>query len=167
MPDQKQKLDMLQGLNEMEFRQEVLIPLLKKMGYQKVRERHGPQEYGKDITFYEPSEFGGMYYAVVAKVGAISGAASGKRNLATINTQIAQAFSMPFEDVEDKKTYCVNRVIVWTTGNISNNAERQIVNAANDEYKQVVFRGDEATLELLEKHYRHRFKPYRCSLYNF
>lgn len=153
MQNQSHKLAMLQILNEAEFRQDVLIPLLKKMGYQKVRERHGPQEYGKDITFYEESEFGGMYYAIVAKVGNISGAASGKQNLDIVKTQIDQAFTMPFEDVEDKETYHIDRVIVWTTGSVSNSAERQIVNLADARYKYVIFRGDEATIELLEKYY--------------
>ena len=144
---------MLKELNEAEFRQDVLIPLLKKLGYQKVRERHGSQEYGKDITFYEESQFGGMYYAIVAKVGDISGAASGKQNLDIVKAQIDQAFTMPFEDSEDKETYHIDRVIVWTTGSISNNAERQIVNLADARYKYVIFRGDEATVDLLEKHY--------------
>ncbi len=118
MQDQSHKYAMLQELNETEFRQEVLIPLLKKMGFEKVRERHGPQEYGKDITFFEPSAFGGTHFAVVAKVGNISGAATGKQNLETVKTQIDQAFSLPFDDVEDKKSYQVERVIVWTTGEI-------------------------------------------------
>ena len=153
MQRQSEKMKMLQDLNEAEFRQEALIPLLKKMGYKKVRERHGPREYGKDITFYEENDFGCTHYAVVAKVGDISGAASGKQNLATVQTQIDQAFNIPFEDVENKRTNCIDRVIVWTTGNISNHAEKQIVNSIDDRFKYVDFQGDEATLELLEKHY--------------
>ena len=153
MDNQTQKYSMIQSLSESEFRRDVLIPLLKKMGYQKVRERHGSQEYGKDITFFESSEFGGMHYAVVAKVGNISGSASGKQNLDIVKAQIDQAFTMPFDDVEDKEKYHIDRVIVWTTGNISNNAEKQIVNLADARYKYVIFRGDEATVELLERFY--------------
>lgn len=153
MQKQSQKLENLRKLNEAEFREDVLIPLLKKMGYEKVRERHGTQEYGKDITFYESSKLSNTYYAVVAKAGKISGAASGNRNLSTINTQIDQAFMIPFEDVEDKKKHHIDRVIVWTTDSISNNAQKQILAQSSTRYRPVDFKDGQATIELLEKYY--------------
>ena len=153
MTNQADKLKILKSMSEAEFRAEVLVPLLKNMSYEQVRERHGTQEYGKDITFYEKSDFGDIHYAVVAKKGNISGAASGKGNLATIMNQIDQAFTIPYDDVEDKKRFHIDRVIVWTTGKISNNAEAQVMNLAQSRYKYVVFRDGNATLELLEKYY--------------
>lgn len=152
MVTHKEKLDFLRRLNEAQFRTDVLIPLLKKMAYQKVRERHGPQEYGKDITFYEASPLGGMYYAVVAKAGDISGAASGQKNLEVVKAQINHAFIMPFDDVEDKQRHHIDRVIVWTTGNISNNAQALIMELARDRFRNVDFKHGEATVELLDKY---------------
>jgi energy-coupling factor transporter ATP-binding protein EcfA2 len=153
MATQSEKQKMLLELDEASFRTDLLGPLLKKMGYEKVRERHGSQEYGKDITFYQPSDLGGTHFAVVAKVGNISGAASGRANLATIVNQIGMAFEMPIEDVEDKQEYHVDRVIVWTTGRISNNAQRQILNAQSEKFRNVSFKHGDATIDLLEKYY--------------
>jgi hypothetical protein len=153
MSSKSSEIQNLQSLSEEDFRQEVLIPLLRKMNFQKVRERHGPDEYGKDITFFEPAEFGGTRYAIVAKVGSISGAASGKSNLEIVKNQIRQAFSMPYFDLEDKRSYSIDKVIVWTTGNISRNAQEQIKELSDQHFKYVDFRDGSGTIDLLNKYY--------------
>src|SRR3990172_4480874 len=144
------KLSRLSDMSETQFRQDVLVPLLRKMGDQNVRERHGPAEYGKDITFVEVTPLGSTNYAVVAKAGDISGAASGKGNLATVMTQVRQAFELPFYDAEQKRREVVSHVIVWTTGRISNSAETQIVDAMSAQYRNVSFKAGQATVELLD-----------------
>lgn len=152
MKTQSEKLKKIESLNEALFRKEVIVPLLKKMGYEKVRETHGPDELGKDIVFYEPSKLGGFHSAVVVKVGNISGAASGEKNLATVLTQIDMAFENPFFDYEDKQNYQINKVIVWTSGNISSSAQKQIQNQTA-KLRNVTFFDGTKTIDLLEEHY--------------
>lgn len=148
-----ERRQLLKELNEDQFRNEALVPLLKKMGCEKVRERHGPDEYGKDITFIDPSPLGESHVAIVAKVGNISGAASGASNLSVVKNQINMAIDLPIEDVERKSKYRVNRVIVWTNGNISGNAQKQIIETLTDQFRNVDFKDGQATLELLEEYY--------------
>lgn len=153
MPHYQEKVKLLKKLNEQEFRVEVLVPLLRRLGNERVRERHGPGEYGKDITFIEVRPLGNNYHAIVAKVGNISGAASGKANLATVMTQVNQAFDIAVDDIEEKRKVPVSHVTVWTTGSISRNAVEQVVNSLSSEYRNVSFKDGEATVELLEEYY--------------
>lgn len=149
------KKDYLRKLTEEEFREEILIPLLKRMGYEQVRHEHGTHEYGKDIIFQKSDDLSILSYAVVAKIGDISGAASGKGNLAVIREQINQAFNISAKDVTNPRTkeYQVNKVIIWTTGKISIQAREQIMSDRSGAYINVDFKDLDATLELLEKHY--------------
>lgn len=144
---------MLDSLSEAQFRIDLLIPLLTRIGCKNVRERHGPEEYGKDITFSEVSPLGTTYVAVVAKVGNISGAASGVQNLNTVLNQVNMAFEMDYEDIETKQKHRINRVIVWTTGKIANNAEKRIISSSSDQYRNIEFKDGQATIELIEQYY--------------
>jgi len=153
MASQSEKWKILQELDEAEFRTDLLIPLLRKMGYQDVRERHGPAEYGKDITFRETSPLGDKYYAVVAKVGNVSGGAKGKWNLNAVVNQVDMAFKVRFKDVETKKKHDVNYVIVWASGRISNHAQDRIMEGRAREFRNIEFKDGQATIELLEAHY--------------
>jgi len=148
-----EKLDRLSNLSEAEFRANLLIPLLRKMQYADVRERHGTAEYGKDITFSEETPLGNTYYAIVAKVGDISGSASGKQNLAIVKEQVSQAFSIPYPDLDNKRKQAVNHVIVWTSGKISNSAETQVIDSLSSEYRNVSFKDGQATVELVDKYF--------------
>lgn len=152
-PFYKDRLEILHSLSEDEFRKEALIPLLTCMGFTKVRERHGTREFGKDITFCQPGVLGDIYFAVVAKVGDISGSASGKGNLSEVTEQINEAFDIPLEDVETKQRITIGRVIVWTSGKISNKAESLIFNSLSDKYRNVDFKDEQATIALLEQYY--------------
>ncbi len=152
MSSQKEKLQKILSLNEASFRVDVIVPLLKKMGFEKVKETHGVNELGKDIVFYEPAKLGGFHSAVVAKAGNISGSASGEKNLQIVLNQINMAFKNPFFNVEDKQNYLVSKVIVWTSGSISGNAEKQIQNQLS-EFRNVVFFDGQKTVELLEEFY--------------
>lgn len=134
------------------------MPLLSKMGYTRVRHRHGSKEYGKDITCEQELHMGVMRIAIVAKAGDIIGASSGTDTafIRTIKDQIIQAFTNPIKDVTDKsniETY-VNQVVVWSNGKIGDNAQDRIKYEIKPEFKSnVVFVDGATTLELLEKYY--------------
>jgi hypothetical protein len=60
--------------DEKAFCEEVLAPLLRRMGFLSVRYTHGVREYGKDFTFSELTPFGMMrHYGLQAKAGDVSG----------------------------------------------------------------------------------------------
>jgi hypothetical protein len=53
---------------------ELVYPLLRRMGFLLVRYTHGKKEYGKDFTFSENTPFGThRHYGLQAKAGNISG----------------------------------------------------------------------------------------------
>ncbi len=145
------------NLTEDQFH-EVLLELLPKMGAKNVRHTHGPTEHGKDIVFYKEDEFGRTYCAVVAKVGNISGAMKGRNNLNSIlsivENQIKEAYRVPFEDAtsDSSPRIEIREVIVWTTGKISNTAQKTIIEGLRSEYRNVRFRTGDQTLTLIETH---------------
>ncbi|MCY4536609.1 MAG: NACHT domain-containing protein [Chloroflexi bacterium] len=146
----------LQSLDESEFR-DLLVILLRKMGFSRVHLNHGPYEYGKDIVFKDEGQFGDTYYAVIAKTGDISGSNDGSANLTNIlrniNNQIEDAFDVPYEDVtsDDSVRHRISEVIVWTTGKISGKAEKQIIENLDNRYRHVRFRNANNTIAFLEK----------------
>jgi len=153
----QEKLSILNDLNEKQFREELLMLLLQKMGFTQVRLRHGTDEYGKDITFCEKSALSSTFYAVVAKVGNISGQSGKKRDeetVMTIEDQVKQAFDMPIEDVtQDAHPHrSVNKVLVWTTGKIYNNAQKRIVEKLDKGFRNVEFFDGAKTIDLLNEH---------------
>ncbi|NLE44541.1 MAG: restriction endonuclease, partial [Chloroflexi bacterium] len=165
------KYEQLNKLNEADFRSSVLMPLLKRMKYEQVRLRHGSQEYGKDITCYQTGVLGSINYAIVAKAGDISGAASGRNSIlvGTIRDQIRQAFTVPIEDVTypQSETY-VNHVIVWTNGKISGNAQKRILHDIQMEYRNnVTFIDGQKTVEYLELYYPEFFTIGDASISNY
>jgi hypothetical protein len=60
--------------NERQFCTEILLPLLRRMGFLFVRYTHCVREYGKDFTFSEQTPLGGLrHYGLQAKAGNVSG----------------------------------------------------------------------------------------------
>ena len=90
----------LRRLKEAPLRTDVLIPLLKAMGFQDVFHHHGGTlEQGKDIVMWKPGELGErVNYAVVAKAGDINGRAQGVGSAGEVAMQVQQCFGSPFRD---------------------------------------------------------------------
>lgn len=152
--------DDLQGLSEDEFRQQVLIPLLKAMGYRQVEHTHRPNELGKDIVFWRETDLGVREnVAIVAKRQRISAKASG--DVGTVVTQVRQAFKAPFLDKLDGTEQFVHRVIVAASGSINQDAQQAIRAAIdNDAYERnVVFWDAGEVVERLNHHLPERSIP--------
>lgn len=61
-------------MTEQEFRREVIIPLLSKMGYLSPIEYHGVNERGKDIICYDYNKLNEIdYLSIVSKTTDIKG----------------------------------------------------------------------------------------------
>jgi len=82
---------------ERDFREEILIPILKDLGFDNIQDTHGQHEYGVDILFSNINKFGLMEWnGIVAKIRNINLDEGTKisQNLKKIITQIYQAKSM-------------------------------------------------------------------------
>lgn len=90
----------IEKLNEQQLRQQIIMPLLKKMGYKDVTETHGNNELGRDIVCWTTDDNGNrVNVAVVAKTVRMRGKISaGKGTLQEVYMQLSQCFGEPFED---------------------------------------------------------------------
>ncbi|MBM3144081.1 MAG: restriction endonuclease [Chloroflexi bacterium] len=113
---------------EIQFCEQVLLPLFHKMGYEYVRYTHGNDEFGRDFILGERTRFGEMqYYGVQVKAGDISGGAKSEIN--KILSQITLAFEQPFNDPTVSGPIYVTACIVAISGEFKREAKSQIVNS--------------------------------------
>ncbi len=118
----KQLVEKLNSIKyEKDFRKEILIPILKDLGYDNIQDIHGQHEYGVDILFSKINNFGIMEWnGIVAKIGNI--------NL-EIGTEISQNFKKMIIQIYQAKgmnhleknygNVRITRVFVATNGKIN------------------------------------------------
>ncbi len=108
---QKQKRNYLLSLTEDEFRDKVIRPLFKRLGYLEGRDTHGPEEYGKDCVFFQIDELTGVNVTVVqTKAGDIAkSAAKPSHNLDVIVAQLQTASRADAA----KRRRKAGRVAIW------------------------------------------------------
>ena len=108
-------------LKEAPLRTDVLIPLLKAMGFQDVFHHHGgPHEQGKDIVMWKPGELGErVNYAVVAKAGDINGRAQGVGSAGEVAIQVQQCFGAAFRDSLTAEDQQVDQCWVIASGTMT------------------------------------------------
>lgn len=139
---------------EADFRKEVMIPLLKKMRFVNVCDLHGINEYGKDIIFARPSEFGEYeYWGAQLKFGYISGAING--GIQKIIEQINVAFEMPFNDIYTKTEQYISKLLIVISQEYTENAKNRIIKSIkNDAIKNNIIFLDRPKVEsLIDKYY--------------
>jgi len=115
-------------MREDQLRSEVLIPLLRAMGFRDVFMHHGGSlEQGKDIVMWKPEEFRERTnFAMVAKAAKITGQATGKSSAAEVSFQVQQAFGKPFNDPVTGVERDVQECIVVSSKDISKEAIESI-----------------------------------------
>lgn len=142
--------------HEDKFREDVLMPLLGKMGLTPVH-THGSDERGKDIVCKESNEFRIIeWVAIVAKVGKITGSTSGSSSFQTVLNQVKEAFSYPYKDPTTKTECSINKVLVVTNDEILQAAKNKIVDKLgrpSAEYANVHFIGAEDLAELIDENW--------------
>lgn len=112
--------------NEALFCQEILLPLLQRMGFLFVRYTHGRREYGKDFTFSEQTSFGGLrHYGLQAKAGNVSGGVNSQ--IDELIGQINDAFSMPFYELGSSDRRFISTFVIAISGHFTENAREKIV----------------------------------------
>jgi hypothetical protein len=115
---------------EENFTNEVIIPLLNKMGFKRVETHHGAEERGLDLVpFYMVNPFDVReYYGIQVKSVDIHGTASRDDggNISTVLNQITSALDTKYEDAQEGTEYYIDHMIIITCGGITENAKRQI-----------------------------------------
>jgi HEAT repeat protein len=150
----QEKLQLLRKFKEKPLIDNVIIPLLEKMGFKNITVTHGSLEKGKDLLFYKENEFEEREYTgVQVKAVDIHGRAGEKGNATEILNQAQQSFTHEFHDTYDNKTKNIDRYIVMTSGNISEAARESIGGQlkAVGYYKTIQFFDGNKLVDLVDK----------------
>ena len=152
----KTKITRLEDLNEKSLIENVLIPLLNRMGYKAATIYHGHRERGKDIICFDYDRLGGReYLAVVAKAADLNGSVSSCDSLREIVYQIEQCFDVPYEDLFGMTRITMDRVWVVTSRRIVSGAADSIFEhlTKRNLAKLVRFISGENLIQLIDDHY--------------
>ena len=108
------------------FCEEVLGPILRRMGFLSVRYTAGTREYGKDFTFSELTPFGSMrHYGLQAKAGDVSGGVNSAVD--ELIGQVSDAFAMPYYDLGSHEPRYISTFVIAISGKFTSNAREKIV----------------------------------------
>ncbi len=106
------------------FCEDVLAPLLRRMGFEKVQYTHGRDEFGKDFIFSQRMEFGELCYGLQAKAGNVGGGVNSK--IDQLLGQIKDAFEMPYQEIGLNNNKYIAVLIIAISGRFTENARRKI-----------------------------------------
>lgn len=116
-----------QGLSEVAWVEQEVLPLLRRLGFVRVDFTHGPTERGKDIVFAELDRFGLLrYYAAQAKREALH-AKEGGREFETLCTQLRAAYDYPYDDPTSGRRVKMSGVYLLTMGNVTPEVRARLV----------------------------------------
>ena len=152
-PNQLKKLS---EVDEKGLREDVLLPLLRRLGYKAPTIYHGPQERGKDIVAYTHDLLGHReYLAVVAKAVDLSGSVSSSRGLREVVHQVQQCFDNPYQDLFGMSKVSIDRVWIVTSKRIIPSAETSIFSTLekNNLSKLIRFVSSEHLADLIDEKY--------------
>lgn len=132
---------------------EILLPLLRRMGFLSVRYSHGQKEYGKDFTFSELTPFGDLrHYGLQAKAGKISGGVNSE--IDELIGQIDDAFRMPYYELGSRDPRYISIFIIAISGRFTENAKEKIVHKIpNGLVGSVYFLDKDKIIELIERYW--------------
>lgn len=107
------------------FTKQVVIPLLRKMGFEAVRYNHGVSEYGRDVLFADLDKFSRVrHYAAQVKAGGIN--ASNGTLLNQLIVQIDDSFAMAVRGPGKSKQFHISEVYIICSGKISDGAVERL-----------------------------------------
>ena len=137
--------------NEGNFSKEFLYPLFLKMGFDKVIYNHGNKEFGKDFILSKRNEFlNEEYYGVQVKAGNISGNVNSQ--IDEIIGQCNDSFQIPWKNIHQEKKF-INKLIIITSGNFSDNAKEKIKYKLDTNLKANVIFLDKDSIITLNRRY--------------
>ena len=151
-----EKLKKLRELTERSLQENVLGPLLTRLGYKAPTIYHGHQERGKDIITFKSDLLGQReYLAVVVKAVELTGSVSSSSGLREVLHQVEQCFDIPYEDLFGMTKVSIDRVWIVTSKRILPGAETSIFSSLekNNLNKLIRFISGEQLADLIDEHY--------------
>lgn len=136
------------------FCEDLLYPLLCRMGFLFVRYTHGTREYGKDFTFSEITPFGNhRHYGLQAKAGDVKGGVNS--TIDEIIGQLSDAFAMPYYELGSNEPRYISTFVIAISGAFTENAREKIVGKmSKGVIGSVYFLDRERITELVEKYWK-------------
>jgi GTPase SAR1 family protein len=129
---QRDKQQYLLGLTEDQFRDKVVRPIFRYMGYSDGRDTCGPDEMGRDAIFTQSSELSGVEITVVqTKRGNITKTSKASDNLDNIAAQLRTAIQTPVKLLSKVKKQPIRGYLV-ASGEIKSAARDYIVDEIPD-----------------------------------
>ncbi|MBE0516836.1 MAG: hypothetical protein IBX41_05525 [Methanophagales archaeon] len=111
--------------NEREFTLGIVLPILRKLGFQNVKYNHGKREFGRDIVFARITEFKELeFWGAQVKFGDIAGGVDA--DIAMLLSQLDDAFKMPFYDLYTKQKQRISKLAIIISGKFTENAIEKI-----------------------------------------
>ena len=140
--------------NERVFCEEVLAPLLRRMGFLSIRYTQGTREHGRDFTFSELTPFGAMrHYGLQAKAGDVAGGVNSA--IDQIVGQADDAFKIPYYDIASEEPRYISTFIVAISGHFTSNAREKIVHKIpRGLHGSLLFLDRESILELVDRYWK-------------
>ena len=140
--------------DERAFCEEVLAPLLRRIGFLSIRYTQGIREHGRDFTFSELTSFGAMrHYGLQAKAGDVSGGVNSA--IDQIVGQADDAFKMPYYDIASEEPRYISTFIVAISGHFTSNAREKIVHKIpRGLHGSLLFLDRESILELIDRYWK-------------
>lgn len=146
----------IEGFTEDQFINHVLIPLLDRMGFQRIRKVrfHGRNEFGADILpFRHQTPLGTLeYYAVQAKAVRIHGTSATSGNAGELISQATQALSVSFIDDIDNERKSLDKFVIASSKAITPDA-RQVIESAIEGKRRLIFLDNDRIVELVKEHH--------------
>lgn len=145
--------------NERKMSRDLLKPLFKKMGYDRVYYLHGPRERGKDLVLVEKNRLDEFDYTVViVKKGDVNTAVA-----RIIRNQIQEADGSKWQDPDHPGKKCdFTKFFVVVSGEFKEEGKENLSNGLRDDLKRLISTIDGHRLvELIEKHMPVFFHPER------
>lgn len=142
--------------NERAFCEEVLAPLLRRMGFLSVRYTQGAREFGKDFTFSELTPFGFLrHYGLQAKADDVSGNVNS--SIDELVGQADDAFKMPYIEIGSTEPRYISTFVIAISGRFTSNAKEKIVHKVpKGLHGSILFLDRESILELVERYWKVR-----------
>lgn len=127
------KARLIRSMSEDEFRDQVVRPLLLRLGLRDGRDLCGPDEQGKDAVFIDTNKLGiDEVWAIQTKKGNLTLASSASTNVLNAITQLKTALETPVSFVHSRQSVPVSRVLLCVSGKINQNAREHIVSRVCD-----------------------------------
>ena len=140
--------------DERAFCEEILAPLLRRMGFTSVKYTQGPREFGRDFTFSERTFFGFLrHYGLQAKAGDVRGNVNSA--IDELIGQADDAFKIPYIDIGSNEPRYISTFIIAISGRFTDNAKAKIANKIpRGLHGSILFLDRESLLELIERYWR-------------